>query len=337
MILVTGGTGLVGSHLLFKLAQKNEKLRALYRPTSDLNQVRKIFGYYSEKAEADLLFNRIEWVTADITDVPALNLAFENITEVYHCAALISFDPADERKLRKINIEGTANIVNQCIANKIKKLCYVSSIAALGSTTNGKTIDENSKWNPEEQHNDYAISKYGAEIEVWRGTQEGITAVIVNPGVIIGPGFWNSGSGKIFSKIDKGLKYHFPKVTGFIGVKDVVRSMIALMESSLTNEQFIIISENISFEKVFRETANYMDRPEPTRKLKKWMIALAWVFQKTGSIFGRKRQITKDAIEGLHEETFYSNQKIKEKLNFDFTPISQVLKNTSELYTKDKS
>lgn len=336
MILVTGGTGLVGSHLLYELAGKNEKLRANMRSTSDIGNVRKVFGYYSDKAEADKLFNRIEWVTADINDIPSLNLAFENITEVYHSAALISFDPSDEKKLRKINIEGTANIVNLCIANEIKKLCYVSSVAAIGSAMNNSKLNETSKWNPEENHNDYAISKYGAEIEVWRSTQEGIDAVIVNPGVIIGPGFWNSGSGKIFSKIDKGLNYHFPKITGFVGVKDVVRSMVALMDSPVKNEQFIIVSENLSFEPVLKETATYMDKPEPTKKLQKWMIALGWIFQKTGSWFGGKRHITRDSINGLYEKTYFDNTKIKEKLNFDFTPMSEVLKETANLYKTDK-
>ena len=336
MILVTGGTGLVGSHLLYELAGKKEKLRAIMRPSSDIGKVRKVFGYYSDKAEADALFNRIEWVTADINDIPALNSAFKNITEVYHSAALVSFDPSDEKKLRKINIEGTANIVNLCIANKIKKLCYVSSVAAIGSAQDNSKPDETSKWNPDENHNDYAISKYGAEIEVWRSTQEGVDAVIVNPGVIIGPGFWKSGTGKIFSKIDKGLNYHFPKVTGFVGVKDVVKSMTALMNSSIKNEQFIIVSENLSFETLLKETATYMDKPKPTKKLQKWMIALGWIIQKTGSWFGRKRQITRDAINGLYAETYFDNTKVKEKLNFNFTPMSQVLKETANLYKIDK-
>ncbi|MCB7482330.1 NAD-dependent epimerase/dehydratase family protein [Christiangramia sediminis] len=337
MILVTGGTGLVGSHLLYELAGKNEKLRAIMRSSSDIGKVRKVFGYYSDKAEADMLFNRIEWVTADINDIPSLDLAFKDITQVYHSAALVSFDPSDEKKLRKINIEGTANIVNLCIENKIKKLCYVSSVAAIGSALNNSKPDENSKWNPEENHNDYAISKYGAEIEVWRSTQEGVDAVIVNPGVIIGPGFWNSVSGKIFSKIDKGLNYHFPKVTGFVGVKDVVKSMIALMNSSIKNEQFIIVSENLSFETVLKESARNMGKPEPDKKLQKWMIALGWIFQKIGSWFGRNRQITRDAINGLYEQTYFDNSKVKEKLNFDFTPMSEVLKETAKFYKIDKN
>ncbi|MCM8568709.1 NAD-dependent epimerase/dehydratase family protein [Gramella jeungdoensis] len=336
MILVTGGTGLVGTHLLYELVQKNARIRATVRPSSDIRTVRKVFGYYSEKAEADRLFNKIDWVTAEINDIPALTEAFEGIKSVYHCAALISFDPSDEKRLRKINIEGTANVVNLCIAKKIRKLCYVSSVAAIGSGP-GEKIDENAKWNPEEDHNDYAISKYGAEIEVWRGTQEGIDTVIVNPGIIIGPGFWNSGSGKIFSRIDKGLKFHFPKVSGFVGVNDVVEAMIRLMNTDIRNEKFILVSENLSFEYVLKATAEYMDKPRPNKQLKKWMIAIGWIFQKIGSWFGGKREITKDSIKGLYTKTYYNSSKISKAINLEFTPISEVLKETTRFYLKESA
>ena len=335
MILVTGGTGLVGAHLLYELAQKNEKLKAAVRPTSDIGLVRKVFSYYASSNEADNLFNKIDWIRADINNVPALEEAFTGVEYVYHCAALISFDPSDEKELRKVNIEGTANIVNQCINHKIKKLCYVSSVAAIGSSIKNKEIDETAKWNPEDDHNDYAISKYGAEIEVWRGTQEGIDAVIVNPGVIIGPGFWDSGSGKIFKKIDNGLNYHFPKVTGFVGVKDVVRSMIQLMHSPVTNQNFIVVAENISFEKVLKQTAEFLDKPKPNKQLKTWMIALGWFFQKTGSFFGFKREITYDSIKGLYKETNFSNAKIKETLDFEFTPMKKVIEGTARIYKNE--
>ena len=335
MILVTGGTGLVGAHLLYELALSNEKIRATRRASSDIGLVRKVFGYYLEKDKAEKLFNKIEWIQSDINDIPSLEKAFKEVDYVYHCAALISFDPSDEKKLRKINIEGTANIVNLCISHEIKKLCYVSSVAALGSAGKDSEIDESSKWNPEDNHNDYAISKYGAEIEVWRGTQEGVDVVIVNPGIIIGPGFWNSGSGKIFSRIANGLKYHFPKVSGFVGVQDVVKSMILLMNSSITNEKFVLVSENLSFEHVLKKTAQYLKKSEPTHQLKKWMITMGWIAQKIGSWFGFKREITRESINGLFSETYYRNSKIKEELGFEFTPVDEVLKETSEKFIEE--
>lgn len=336
MILITGGTGLVGAHLLYHLSKKHEKIRAIKRPSSDIEAVKNVFRYYSSSEESEKLFQKIEWLNADINDIPALKKAFQGIEFVYHCAALISFDPADEKKLRKINIEGTANVVNLCISNEVKKLCYVSSVAALGQPVNNKPIDENAKWNPEMDHNDYAISKYGAEIEVWRGTQEGVDTVIVNPGVIIGPGFWNSGSGKIFSRIDKGLRFHFPKVSGFVGVEDTVEAMISLMNSEIKNEKFILVSENLSFKEVFYRTAQELDKPRPDTRLKKWMVFMGWVFQKAGSWFGMKREITRDSIKGLFSETYHNNQKIKQRLDFKFTPIENVIEKTARYYLADQ-
>ncbi|MCP9198744.1 NAD-dependent epimerase/dehydratase family protein [Gramella sp. GC03-9] len=336
MILVTGGTGLVGAHLLYELAQDQDRILATKRHSSNIQSVRKVFGYYSDPEKADRLFEKIKWVTASLTNIPSLTDAFERVEYVYHCAALISFDPSDERKLRKINIEGTANIVNLCIAKNVKKLCYVSSVAAIGANLNDEPVNESSKWNPEAHHNDYAISKYGAEIEVWRGTQEGVPTVIVNPGIIIGPGYWDSGSGKIFSRIDKGLKYHFPKVSGFVGVGDVVDAMLKLMHSNIKNEQFILVAENLSFEKVLKDTARLLDKPEPSKRLTKWMVSLGWIFQKIGSWFGMPRQITRESISSLFGETRYDNSKIRERLQFDFTPIDRVLEKTASIYKKEK-
>ena len=212
MVLVTGGTGLIGSHLLFKLTQQGENVRATYRVGSDLDQVKVVFSYYSDDSES--LFNQIEWVEADLNDIPKLTLAFENISHVYHCAALISFDPSDYKLLRKTNIKGTANIVNLCSAFSVKKLCYVSSIATLGY--NPERIDEETHWSGNQDQSVYAISKYGAEMEVWRGTQEGVSTVIVNPGVVLGPGFWSSGSGLLFKMAAKGKMYATKGVTGYV-------------------------------------------------------------------------------------------------------------------------
>ena len=162
MILVTGGTGLVGAHLLYQLLIENEGLKAICRRSSDLNLVKKVFGYYTE--DVDSVFNRIEWFEADITDVVSLEKAFENVKEVYHSAALVSFDPKDYVAMRKINIEGTSNIVNLCIDHNIKKLCFVSSIGTIEKSVNNKVIDEDCEWNPEMNNYGYAITKIWGRI-----------------------------------------------------------------------------------------------------------------------------------------------------------------------------
>ena len=260
MVLVTGGTGLVGAHLLLHLVENGDIVRAIYRNITSIKKTKALFLLYKKES----LFENIEWVQADITDVPTLEMAFENVKYVYHCAALISFDPKDEDLLRKTNIEGTANIVNFCVAKTVEKLCYVSSIAALGDLKeNEEIITEEAEWNPEKQHSDYAISKYGAEMEIWRGQQEGLDTVIVNPGIIIGPGFLDQGSGMLFKKVANGLSFYTKGVTGFIAVPDVVRITIQLMKNEYSNERFTLIAENLIFRDLLNAIADSLNVKRP--------------------------------------------------------------------------
>lgn len=332
MILVTGGTGLVGTHLLYRLAQNSHNIRAIFRDEQKREKVKEVFQYYTSPAHANCLFNKIEWKKAHLNNLPALEEIFEGVQRVYHCAALVSFDPADEKELRKSNIQGTANIVNLCIAHRVEKLCYVSSIASLGKNATGAAITENTPWNPEEDHSDYAISKYGAEIEVWRGSQEGLNTVIVNPGIILGPGFWNMGSGLFFSKINKGLNFYFTKITGFVGVNDVADTLISLMNSEVKNEKFILVAENLSFKEVMEKVAISLGKPKPEKKLKKWMLWTGWFSQKAGSLIGIKRKITSDSVKTLFENNVYSNEKIIHELNYRFTPITKVIHETGRIF-----
>ena len=251
MILVTGGTGLVGAHLLYKLTNQNEKIKAIYRSEHKLQLVKNVFVSYG--ANAEIRFNNIEWIEADILDVPALLEAFKNVTYVYHSAAMVSFEPNKYHLLRRTNIDGTANIVNLCLSENIKKLCYVSSIATLGNELNNKPVSEETIWDPEAENNDYSITKYGAEMEVWRGTQEGLNAVIVNPGVILGSGFWDNGTGNLFKKAKKGFSFYTSGTIALVGVSDVVDAMVTLMKSDITSERFVLVSEHWTYKR-FLET-----------------------------------------------------------------------------------
>ena len=213
MILVTGGTGLVGAHLLLQLVANETTVRALFRLEASKEKTYNLFKLVNKEEE----FSKIEWVCGDILDIPSLEIAFQGINLVYHCAGFISFDPNKENQLRQTNIQGTANIVNFCIDKKVQKLCHVSSIAALGDLLpNEKVITEKSEWNPEKPHSDYAISKYGAEMEIWRGYQEGLKVVIVNPGIILGIGFWNQSSGLLFKIVKNKLLFYTSGISGYI-------------------------------------------------------------------------------------------------------------------------
>lgn len=334
MILVTGGTGLVGAHLIFKLISENKKVRAIYRDEKKFTTVKRIFSYYTNNTES--LFNAIEWCKADLNNIPALNDAFSNVTLVYHCAAFVSFEPDKFHLLKKTNIEGTANIVNLCLAHNIKKLCYVSSIAAIGATNNNKKITENTEWQTEKDNSVYAITKYGAEMEVWRGTQEGLDAVIVNPGIIIGPGIWKYGSGNLFTKINNGLPFYSKGITGYVGVKDVVNAMMLLMHSPIKNERFILVAKNLSFETFTKTVAKYLNVKPPKKEVKKWQLQLFWRFDwLKHKLTGKRRVLSKhNAVSALTIDN-YSNDKIKKALGFNFENIEESIKETAS-YFKNK-
>lgn len=329
MILVTGGTGLVGAHLLLHLAEHENRLRAIYRTRNAIKKTQDLFALYQK----EVLFSKIEWVQADIIDVPSLEIAFKDVAYVYHCAALISYDPNDENKLRKANIEGTANIVNFCLAYNIKKLCHVSSIAALGDKAAHQTeVTEETDWNPESLHSDYAISKYGAEMELWRGQQEGLNVVVVNPGIILGAGFWEQGSGVFFTKIKKGFPFYTKGTMAFVGVTDVVKIMIQLMESTIVGERFALVSENILFKKVISQIATQLKAKNPKIEARPWMLSMAWrIDWFVSTLFHTKRSLSKYSVNALNSTTIISNAKIKNALNYEFQSIEMVIKDCVKL------
>ncbi|WP_339659392.1 SDR family oxidoreductase [uncultured Polaribacter sp.] len=332
MILVTGGTGLVGSHLLYHLCLQNDAIRAIYRTASSLEKVKNVFSYYTDDTT---LLDKIEWFLADITDVPAMIPAFTNVKHVYHCAAFISFNPKDYRQMRKVNIHGTAIIVNLCIDAKIDKLCFVSSIAAVGNSLNSNISTEEDEWNKELDNSGYSITKFGAEMEVWRASQEGVDVVIVNPGVILGSGFWNAGSGKLFSQVYNGFQFYTEGVTGFISVQDVVKPMILLMNSTVKNERFILVSENKSFKEIFFLIADGFDKKRPSIKIKPWQTNIFWrVAWLISKITGKEPLISKYSAKSAHSISEYSSEKVQNTLNFKFENIEKSIIDICKNYPK---
>lgn len=333
MILVTGGTGLVGSHLLYHLSLQNDKIRAIYRSKSSLEKVKNVFSFYTSDTS---LFEKIEWFKADITDVPSMIPAFIGVKQVYHCAAFISFNPKDYREMRKVNIHGTAIIVNLCIDAKVDKLCFVSSIAAVGESLKGNLITEENEWNKELDNSGYSITKFGAEMEVWRASQEEVDVVIVNPGVILGSGFWESSSGKLFSQVYNGFKYYTEGITGFVAVQDVVKSMILLMNSDVKNQRFILVAENKSFKEIFFLIADVFGKKRPYKRIKPWQTAvfwrIAWVLSK---ITQKEPLLSKYSAKSAHSISKYSSEKITKTLDFKFEKIEKSIEKICKNYTKD--
>ncbi|MCL6267560.1 NAD-dependent epimerase/dehydratase family protein [Flagellimonas myxillae] len=333
MILVTGGTGLIGSHLLYHLAKSGKPVKAIYRTKKSLDKVTKVFGYYSDTPAS--LFDKITWFKADITDVSSMEAAFEDVDQVYHCAALISFDPRHLDQLIQTNTDATANLVNLCVANGVKKMCYVSSIAAIGPSVGGKMANEENEWN-DAQVSVYGLTKHDAELEVWRGSQEGLQVVVVNPGVILGPGFWRSGSGSFFTYANKGKKRFVPGGTGFVSVNDVVNSMTQLMDSDIAGERFILVGANLGYGDIFGKIAARFGVDAPKKQVPFWVLEFFWRWDWLRSKLRRKRRrLTKNMTKGLYQREIYDNSKIKNALSFTFESLDDTLDFCCEKFKSD--
>ena len=334
MILVTGGTGLVGSHLIYQLTLENNVIRATHRADSDIERVKLLFKFYSKNFNQ--LFKKIEWIEADLNNLSQLQDAFKDISFVYHCAAYISFDPSKYETLRRVNIRGTANIVNLCIKNKIKKLCHVSSVATLGY--NIKEIDENNYWDGNKHKSAYAISKYGAEMEVWRGVQEGVKSVIINPGVIIGPGFSKSAFGKIIKMVTKKKRFHTCGKTGYVDVRDIANIMIRLMNSKIENERYIVVNKNLSYKRVIDIVSSNLGLKNKSTFLSKSKLKIALMLDLVSSKFlNKERKLSKALCKTLTRNFNYSSKKIKKSLNFEFTSILETFEKSCQFYSQEKS
>ncbi len=315
---VTGSTGFLGSYLLRLLVKQGKKVRALKRSTSPMELVQDI-------AE------QVEWVEGDILDVCFLEEAMQGVTHIYHAAAMVSFVPKEADAMMKINITGTANIVNTALAEGVTKLVHVSSISSLGRFENQPHITEKSSWQSSKLNTNYAVSKFNAECEVWRGMEEGLAAVIVNPSIILGSGFWDIGSCNLFKKVWNNLKYYPSGASGFVDVRDVVQVMVQLMESDIQSERFILNSANLSFQHFFNQVAKELGKKAPSIAANSFLRALAWRGEWLRSkLTGHRPIITKETARTSSYSFTYENAKIKKALGFEFIPIEKTIAQTAE-------
>ena len=322
MNLITGATGLVGSYLAKLLLQKGEKVRAIKRPTSDTS----LLGNYA---------NQIEWLTGDVLDIPSLDDAMLGVSNVYHCAASISFIPAEVEQMMKVNIEGTANVMNAALNNRVKKVVHVSSIAAFGLPTNNKIIDENYSDPNINKSFWYYKSKQYSEREAWRAAEEGLEVIIVCPGTILGAGWWEDEPNSLFKSIYNGLKFYTTATNSFVDVRDVVSCMYQLMESPITSEKYIVTAENISFKEVMWQMADAMKVKRPSVEAGKTLRAISWRTEAIKTLFTKERPlITKESAQLASINFAYSNEKIKKTLNYSFRPLDKTIQDTAAAFLK---
>lgn len=314
MVFVTGGTGLLGSHLLRALLQKGKTIKALYR----------------EKLPANLTKDelaRIEWIKGDIFDTELLQEICSACEEVYHCAGLVSFNPSRKKELFHVNVTGTANLVNACIESRIRKLVHVSSVAAIGRKRDNMTVTEEEQWNENNNSSTYGKSKFLGELEVWRGIGEGLNAVIVNPVIILGVGDWQDGSAATFKNAYDEFPWYAEGVSGFVDAADVATCMISLMEKEISGERFIISAENRSFREIFNVMADAFGKKRPTRKVSPFLAGIVWRIEKIKSLLsGGEPLLTKETADTAQTKVYFENSKILRALpEFKFKPMADTI------------
>jgi len=304
-IFITGATGLVGSYLTKELVKQNKYIKALYR--KDIPYTHK----------------NIEWVNGDLYDAVLLDELLTDVGEVYHCAGKVSFNPKDKRELFKTNIEGTANIVNACLNNSVKKLLHVSSVSAIGRIRENDLVNEDMHWSEETNNSVYGESKYLAELEVWRGIAEGLNAVIVNPTIILGAGDWNRSSSELFKTVYKEFPFYSEGITGFVDIKDLIAAMITLMDSDITAQRFIVSAENVSYKDLFYMIAESFHKKLPHKKVTPFMAAVVWRLEKMKSLLtGKAPFITKETARTALAKVFFDNSKLLTAVpSFTYTPL----------------
>ena len=333
MILVTGATGILGRVIVLELLKRGKTVRATKRKSSNLEEVKNSFGFYTENHTE--FFNKIEWINVDFEDIYSLQKALVGVEEVYHCAAKVSFHPKDKRKMYKTNIEGTKQLLYACENSSVKKFLFVSSIAVLDGFNENGELDESSDFNPKVDHSSYAISKHFSEMEVWRASAEGLNVAIVNPGLIIGSGNWKESSGTLFKELGENA-YTFSGGTSYVDVRDVAKISVELMENNIFGERFILISEN----KKYQDVANFIKQ-----KLGKQAVKLVpdgllktGVFLNSilGWLISPLKMANKVNVQSVTEFNKISNKKIKEKLNYQFISVEESLAFHLENYLKRK-
>ncbi len=336
-VLVTGATGMLGSKLVFDLIQNGFEVRALYRSKKRIDSFVRNVAYYT--ANALEISNKVEWFKADVLNYPAIIDAMKGIDVVFHCAAMVSFYKPDNPLLFETNIQGTANVVNACIETGVKRLCHVSSVAALGKSSNGEVITEDTPWLPDKKNSGYSISKFESEMEVWRGVNEGLEAVVVNPSIILGPGEWDTGSSAFYSKIYKGLKFYTRGKTGFVDLRDVTSAMLLLCNDEnwqkAQGNRYLLNAANLTYEKAFQLIARSVKVKPPGIHAGRFLMGFAWRAASVASLLSRhKPLITRQSVQSAASVSCFDGSKISREFNFTYIPIEQTISEVGAMYLK---
>lgn len=321
-VFITGGTGFIGTYIIRNLVEKGYAVRAIRRSN-------KLPFYIPEKTWAN-----VQWVDGDILDVVSLSDAMYGADAVIHSAAIVSFSKKERHEMYHVNVEGTANIVNAAVENKIKRFLHISSVAALGRTTRTETVTEQKKWEENKSNTHYAISKHHAELHVWRGFAEGLEGVVINPSTVLGYGDWHQSSCAIFKNAYREFPWYTKGVNGFVGVEDVAEAAVQLLFSDITEQKFIVNAENWSFQQLFNTIADGFHKKHPHKEATKAMGEIAWRLEKLKEMTtGKRALLTRETAKVAHSKTSFDNSSLLKALpGFQFTPLDIIIKKTCEKY-----
>ncbi len=333
MVLVTGATGILGRIIALELLKRGFRVRATRRAASDVDDVRRSFRFYTDKA--DYYFDQIDWVETDFQDLDSLRAAVSGCSQIYHCAAYVSFHPAAAKKIYRINVEGTQNLLYVADDQNIEKFCFISSIASVDTLNSDGLVDEESEWDFKTVHSDYAISKKFSEMEVWRASAEGLNVVIINPGIIIGSGNWENSSGTIYRSLSRS-PFTATGGTAYADVRDVAFCAVGLMERNQFGQRFITISENKSYAAVATRIRKAFGKKAPIVVNKAVLtvgrilnILLGWAVPSL-------RMVNAANVAAISHAPKYSNKKVRETLGMDFIPVEQAIAFHLNNYKEDQ-
>jgi nucleoside-diphosphate-sugar epimerase len=323
-VLVTGASGFLGRHLVQFLSRQGHVVRALYNQTPPSKDLLALPG--------------LTWMQCDLLDIFDVEEAMKGITHIYHCAAIVSFHPAEKQKMLHFNVESTVNVVNEALLHNVRKLLFVSSIAALGRSETSKEISEEEQWEESRYNSRYGLSKHLAELEVWRGAGEGLKAVIINPGIILGAGNWDEGSARLIKIVDKEFPFYTRGVNAWVDVRDVVQVMTRLMDSEIKDERIIVSAGNYSYKEIFTRMALALGRKPPHIKAGPLLTGLVWRWSLFRSrLFGETATITRETANTSQKQSFYKNTKLLDLLpQFNYRNMEDTIAHMALMYQNDK-
>lgn len=311
-ILITGITGLVGSELS--------------RAFSSLGMIHGLKREGSDLSALGLQDLSIHWHEGDILDFNSLLEAMEGMDMVIHAAGKVSFLPKDEKSLFEVNQQGTAHVVNAMITAGVPKLVYVSSVAALGQVSDQEEYDETSTWVDGPDQTAYALSKYRAELEVWRGEQEGLQVLVVNPAVVLGKFAYTRSSGALYQAVLNGLPFFPTGNLNYIDVRDVAVITRALVEKGAWGQRFVLSKESIPYQTFFQLAAQAFGRSVPKRSLPNGLISWGFPILKTLAwVIGKNFPMTASVARNAQRKTRYNNQKVERYLQFRYRELQDTL------------